>query len=54
MVVLSKNGRMLKKIGQLAREDIEKWMEAQVYLDLWVKVKSDWRDKERDLREFGY
>ncbi|MFC1718178.1 GTPase Era [Candidatus Poribacteria bacterium] len=53
-IVIGKKGRMLKRIGQVAREEIEEWMEAQVYLDLWVKVKSDWRDKERDLREFGY
>lgn len=53
-IVIGKKGKMLKKIGEVAREEIEKWMEARVYLDLWVKVKSDWRDKERDLREFGY
>ena len=53
-IVIGKNGKMLKKIGQIAREEIEKWMEAKVYLDLWVKVKSDWRDTDRDLREFGY
>ena len=53
-IVIGKKGKMLKKIGQLAREEIEKWMDAQVYLDLWVKTKPDWRDKERDLREFGY
>jgi len=53
-IVIGKNGKMLKKIGQLARGEIEKWMEAQVYLDLWVKVKSDWRNTDRDLREFGY
>ena len=45
---------MLKKIGRIAREEIEKWMEASVYLDLWVKVKPDWREREKDLREFGY
>ena len=53
-MVIGNKGRMLKKIGRLAREEIEKWMEASVYLDLWVTVKPDWRDKERDLREFGY
>ncbi len=53
-IVIGKNGRMLKRIGQAARQEIEEWMEAQVYLDLWVKVKSDWRNKENDLREFGY
>ena len=53
-IVIGKNGKMLKKIGQMARTEIEKLMDAAVYLDLWVKVKSDWRDKERELREFGY
>ncbi len=53
-IVIGSKGRMLKKIGQTSRAGIEEWMDASVYLDLWVKVKSDWRDKERDLREFGY
>jgi GTP-binding protein Era len=53
-IVIGNKGKMLKKIGQLAREEIEKWMDTPVYLDLWVTVKRDWRDKERDLREFGY
>ena len=45
---------MLKKIGQKARVDIEDWMDAPVYLDLWVAVRDDWRDKEAHLRDFGY
>ena len=53
-ILIGKKGRMLKKIGQIAREEIEKWMGAPVYLDLWVTTKPDWRDKERDLRDFGY
>lgn len=53
-IVIGDKGRRLKKIGQSARIEIEKWMDAPVYLDLWVKVKRDWRDKERELREFGY
>ena len=53
-IVIGDNGKMLKKIGQLAREDIEKWMGASVYLDIWVLVKSDWRDKESLLKDFGY
>jgi len=53
-IVIGDKGKRLKKIGQTARTDIEKWMDAPVYLDLWVKVKRDWRDKDRDLREFGY
>lgn len=53
-IVIGKKGKMLKKVGLLARQEIERWMEAPVYLDLWVKVKPDWRKKEGDLREFGY
>jgi GTP-binding protein Era len=53
-IIIGKNGKMLKKIGQIARKEIEKWMETPVYLDLWVTVKPDWRRKERDLRDFGY
>jgi GTP-binding protein Era len=53
-IVIGNKGRMLKKIGQLAREEIEKWMGASIYLDLWVTVKPDWKDRERVLREFGY
>jgi len=53
-IVIGDKGRRLKKIGQSARTEIEEWMDAQVYLDLWVKVKRDWRDKDRELREFGY
>lgn len=53
-IVIGDKGRRLKKIGQSARIEIEKWMDAPVYLDLWVKVKRDWRDKDRELREFGY
>ena len=53
-IVIGNRGKMLKKIGQFARVEIEEWMGAPVYLDLWVTVKRDWRNKERDLREFGY
>ncbi|MBD3183016.1 GTPase Era [Candidatus Poribacteria bacterium] len=53
-IVIGKNGKMLKKIGQFSRIEIEKWMEAPVYLDLWVGVKQDWRKKERELNELGY
>lgn len=53
-IVIGKKGKMLKQIGQLAREEIERWMGKPVYLDLWVKVKPDWTDKEGSLREFGY
>jgi GTP-binding protein Era len=45
---------MLKQVGISAREQIERLLNTQVYLDLWVKVKKDWRNKPGALREFGY
>jgi len=53
-ILIGKNGRMLKKIGRLAREEIENLLGSKIYLDLWVKVKRDWRKKEADLRNLGY
>jgi GTP-binding protein Era len=53
-IIIGNKGSMLKKIGQEARQSIERWLDAPVYLDLWVSVKSDWRDKDFNLREFGY
>ena len=45
---------MLKKISTLARQDIERFMGAKVYLQTWVKVKENWRDNVNLLRNFGY
>lgn len=53
-IIIGKQGRMLKKIGSDARVQIEALFGSQVYLDLWVKVKKDWRNKAGSLREFGY
>lgn len=53
-IVIGKKGQMLKKIGQLARAEIEALLGSKVYLELWVKVKPDWRQKEIDLKNFGY
>jgi len=53
-IIIGKGGGMLKKISQFAREDIEKFLGTKVYLRLWVKVKSDWRDNQGVLRELGY
>ena len=53
-IVIGKNGTMLKKIGQLAREDIERFLDAKVYLDLWVKIKEDWRNSDFMLKNFGF
>ena len=45
---------MLKKIGELARRDIEEFMGTKVNLQTWVKVKENWRDSMASLRNFGY
>lgn len=53
-IIIGKNGDMLKKIGTLAREDIEKMLDKKVYLELWVKVKPDWRNNNHLIKNFGY
>ena len=53
-IVIGKNGRMLKKIGKEARIDIEKLLGTRVNLQLWVKVEKNWREKERQIKRFGY
>lgn len=53
-IIIGRNGQMLKKIGTMAREDIEKLLGCRVYLQLWVKVRKDWRDDPASLKGFGY
>lgn len=53
-IVIGKQGAMLKKIGSYARPEIEDLLEMQVNLQLWVKVKKDWRDSDFMLKNFGY
>ena len=53
-IIIGKQGQMLKKIGSLARPDIEELVESKVNLKLWVKVKKDWRDSDFLLKNFGY
>ena len=53
-IIIGKNGETLKKIGSYAREDLEKFLGTKVFLDLWVKVKENWRDSDVRLRDFGY
>ncbi len=53
-IIIGKGGQMLKKIGSQARHDIEEMLEMQVNLQLWVKVKKDWRDSDFLLKNFGY
>ena len=53
-IIIGKQGAMLKKIGTQARREIEEMLECQVNLQLWVKVKKDWRDSDFLLKNFGY
>lgn len=53
-IIIGKGGQMLKKIGSQARPEIEELLEKRVNLQLWVKVKKDWRDSDFLLKNFGY
>ncbi|CAH2214099.1 GTPase Era [Tepidibacter aestuarii] len=53
-IIIGKNGRKLKGIGKSAREDIQKLLGSKVYLQTWVKVKSNWRNLENYISNFGY
>lgn len=53
-IIIGKGGQMLKKIGSMARAEIEDLLEQHVNLQLWVKVKKDWRDSDFLLKNFGY
>ena len=53
-ILIGKGGEMLKKIGSEARVDIEKLLEKEIFLNLWVKVKEKWRKKKPFLKEMGY
>ncbi len=53
-IIIGKQGAMLKKIGSTARFEIEKMLECKVNLQLWVKVKKDWRDSDFLIKNFGY
>lgn len=53
-IIIGKNGAMLKKIGVLARKDIENFMGTKVFMQTWVKVKENWRDSVGQIRNMGY
>ena len=53
-IIIGRKGAMLKKIGELARTDIEAFMGTKVFLQTWVKVKENWRDSQAQLRNFGF
>ena len=53
-IIIGKGGTMLKKVGSYARTDMEKFFDCKINLQLWVKVKEDWRNRENALRALGY
>ena len=53
-IIIGKNGATIKKIGTYAREDIEKMLDAKVFLDLYVRVKENWRDSDFNISNLGY
>ncbi len=53
-IIIGKQGAMLRRIGELARNDIEAFMGTKVFLQTWVKVKENWRDSMAQLRNFGF
>ncbi len=53
-IIIGKGAATIKKIGTYAREDIEKMLDAKVFLDLYVRVKENWRDREFNISDFGY
>ncbi len=53
-IIIGKGGSMLKRIGSAARRELEEMMEARVNLQLWVKVRKEWRDNELLMKNYGY
>ena len=53
-IIIGKGAQTIKKIGTYAREDIEKMLDARVFLDLYVRVKENWRDSDFNISDFGY
>ncbi|WP_147564874.1 GTPase Era [Clostridium tyrobutyricum] len=53
-IIIGKGGSMLKKISTYSRQDMEKFLDSKVYLNIWVKVKKEWRDSSGLLKELGY
>ncbi|WP_028775345.1 GTPase Era [Shimazuella kribbensis] len=53
-ILIGKQGAMLKQVGKLARQEMERLFGYRIFLDLWVKVRKDWRNESQYLREYGY
>ena len=53
-IIIGKQGKMLKEVGRRAREDMENLLGSRIFLEIWVKIDKDWRNKPKSLRAFGY
>jgi len=53
-IIIGKNGAMLKKVGSFARTDMERFFDCKINLQIWVKVKEDWRNRSSLLHSFGF
>ena len=53
-IIIGHKGQALKKVGAMARKDIERFFEKKVFLEMFVKVEKDWRNRDNMLRAFGY
>ncbi|MGB7999123.1 MAG: GTPase Era, partial [Anaerobacillus sp.] len=53
-IIIGKQGKMLKEVGKRARQDIEALLGSRVFMEIWVKVVKDWRNKPSSLRDYGY
>lgn len=53
-IIIGKQGSLLKEVGKQARQDIQKLLGSKIFLELWVKVKKDWRNQDRVLRDLGF
>ena len=53
-IIIGHRGQALKKVGMMARKDLEKFFEKKIYLEIFVKVEDDWRNRDNILRQFGY
>jgi GTP-binding protein Era len=54
MIIIGEGGRAIKRMATDARRDIQTFLGSKVFLETTVKVKKDWRDNDRDLKQFGY
>ncbi|HAX94711.1 MAG TPA: GTPase Era, partial [Bacteroidales bacterium] len=53
-IIIGKGGAMLKKVGTMARQEAEEFFNKKIFLELYVKIAKEWREKDSSLRKFGY